>query len=378
MERLELLMPGSKVYFTDMHTGLDDSLLVKLERLVKKAGISEIDMDGRFVAIKVHFGEYGNLSFLRPNFSKVLADMVSENGGIPFLTDCNTLYVGRRKNAVEHLDTANINGFNPMTTGCQIIIGDGLKGTDDVEIPIDNGIYCRTAKIGRTVADADIIISLTHFKCHEITGFGGALKNLGMGCASRRGKMELHTSGKPMIRTDRCRGCGKCTRICAQSAISVTSGKASIDHGACVGCGRCIGVCSFDAIYVEMNGALNIVSRKIVEYAEAVIKDKPSFHVSIISDVTPYCDCHGENDVPVIPNLGMMASFDPVALDKACVDMAQTAPMIPGSRLDRNSNGSKPTDIFGCINPGTDCQVTFDHAVRIGFGSVEYEIVKVD
>ena len=337
-------MGSSKVYYTSMECKVGDSLLMKLERVMRAAGIGDIDMDHKFVAIKMHFGEYGNLSFLRPNYAKVVADIVREKGGYPFLTDCNTLYVGRRKHALEHMDTANLNGFGPMTTGCQIIIADGLKGTDDVEIPID-GQYVRSAKIGRAVADADVIISLSHFKCHEQTGFGGALKNLAMGCGSRRGKLEMHAAGKPSVDPDLCRSCRRCLGFCAESAITV-DGKAVIDQDRCVGCG-------------------------------SAVKDKPNFHVSIICDVSPYCDCHGENDMPVVPNVGILASFDPVALDRACIDLVQKQPMIPGSMLYRNRDGRKPDDIFRCVQPSTHWQSTFEHAERMGFGNPDYEIVEV-
>ena len=183
-------MEKAKVYFTDFRVQVGTSLLQKLRTLCLAAGFRRIDMDGKFVAIKMHFGELGNMAFLRPQYAKVLADLVKEQGGVPFLTDCNTLYPGSRKHALEHMDCANLNGFNPTTTGCQIIIGDGLKGTDDVEVPVKNGEYVKAAKIGRAVMDADVFISLAHFKGHEMTGFGGAIKNIGMGCGSRAGKME--------------------------------------------------------------------------------------------------------------------------------------------------------------------------------------------
>ena len=192
-------MEASTVYYTDFRCPVGTSLTEKLRRLCIAAGIKSIDMDGKFVAIKMHFGELGNLAFLRPNYAKVVADLCKEQGGQPFLTDCNTLYPGSRKNALEHLSCAQENGFWPMTTGCQIIIGDGLRGTDELEVPVPNGEYCKTAKIGRAIMDADIFISLTHFKGHEATGFGGAIKNIGMGCGSRAGKMEQHSSGKPAV-----------------------------------------------------------------------------------------------------------------------------------------------------------------------------------
>ncbi|MCL2148524.1 MAG: DUF362 domain-containing protein [Methanomassiliicoccaceae archaeon] len=369
-------MGTSKVYYTDMHTELQDSLIDKFGRLIDAAGIGEMGLDRKFVAIKTHFGELGNLAFLRPNYARAIADRVSGMGGVPFLTDCSTLYPGNRKNAVEHLCTAALNGFSPVSAGCQIIIGDGLKGTDDVEVPID-GEYVRTAKIGRAVCDADVLISLNHFKCHELTGFGGAVKNIGMGCASKRGKMELHSSGKPQASEKKCRACRKCLEACAQSAIAVGE-KASIDHALCVGCGKCIGMCPFDAISVEMDEANDIVCRKIVEYAAALMRGRPGFHVSVIADVSPFCDCHRENDIPIIPNAGMLASFDPVALDRACADIAQRQPMIAGSRLHKNSGGVKPGDIFACTHPGTRWQATFEHAERMGLGSSSYELIEME
>ena len=171
---------------------------------------------------------------------------------MPFLTDCNTLYPGSRKNALEHLDCANLNGFNTITTGCQIIIGDGLRGTDEVEVPVVNGEYCKTAFIGHAIMDADIFISLTHFKGHEATGFGGALKNIGMGCGSRAGKMQQHSSGKPAINEEVCRGCRRCAKECGSDAITYVNKKAVIDYDKCKGCGRCIGACSFDAVYLSL------------------------------------------------------------------------------------------------------------------------------
>ena len=153
-------MEASTVYYTDFRCPVGTSLTEKLRRLCIAAGIKSIDMDGKFVAIKMHFGELGNLAFLRPNYAKVVADLCREQGGQPFLTDCNTLYPGSRKNALEHLSCAQENGFWPMTTGCQIIIGDGLRGTDELEVPVPNGEYCKTAKIGRAIMDADIFIRI--------------------------------------------------------------------------------------------------------------------------------------------------------------------------------------------------------------------------
>lgn len=209
----------SKVFFTSFRCKPDEGPADKLKRLIKAAGFDRIDMDGKFAAIKMHFGELGNLSFLRPNYARAVVDMVKQQGGKPFLTDCNTLYPGSRKNAIEHLYCAWENGFTPLAAGCPVIIGDGLKGTDDIAVPVAGGEYVKEAKIGRAIMDADIFISLTHFKGHEMTGFGGAIKNTGMGCGSRAGKKDQHCNGKPIINDELCRGCKRCMRECANNGL---------------------------------------------------------------------------------------------------------------------------------------------------------------
>ena len=374
-------MEQSKVYFTDLRAKPGTNLLRKLQKLILNAGINEIDFEKKMVAIKLHFGEPGNLSFLRPNYAKVVADTVRGLGGIPFLTDCNTLYVGRRKNAVEHLDAAYENGFSPLTTGCQIIIGDGLKGTDDVEVPVEGGVYVKKAKIGRAVMDADVFISLTHFKGHEATGFGGALKNIGMGCGSRAGKMEQHSGGKPEVKQHKCVSCHMCARQCAHGAISFNEeNKASIDHNQCVGCGRCLGVCNFDAIHNPNDCANDELCAKIAEYSKAVLDGRPYFHISLVVDVSPYCDCHAENDLPILPDVGMFASFDPVALDQACADACMAQSPIPGSKLYDNMHEEHfcdHHDHFTNTFPETNWKACLEHAERIGLGTRSYELITV-
>lgn len=373
-------MEKSKVYFTDFRTRVGVSLTEKLQRLIKKAGITDIDMDGKFVAIKMHFGELGNLSYLRPNYAKAVADVVKECGGKPFLTDCNTLYLGSRKNALEHLDCANINGFNTITTGCQIIIGDGLRGTDDITVPVRNGEYCKEAYIGRAVMDADIFISLTHFKGHESTGFGGAIKNIGMGCGSRAGKMHQHNSGKPIVHDDLCRGCRRCAKECGSDAITYENGKAVINQDICKGCGRCIGACVFDAIENQNWNANEILGRKMAEYSQAVCDGRPTFHISLVRDISPNCDCHGENDAPILPDVGIFASFDPVALDQACVDACLHATPMPNSQLSDNladPHWHHHHDNFLDSNPNVRWKETLEHAEKIGLGTREYELIQM-
>ncbi len=374
-------MEKSKVYYTDLRARPGTSLPQKLEKLIRKAGIGDIDFDKKMVAIKIHFGEPGNLSYLRPNYAKVVADVVKSLGGSPFLTDCNTLYVGRRKNALDHLEAAYENGFSPFSTGCHVIIGDGLKGTDDIEVPVEGGELVKNAKIGRAVMDADVFITLSHFKGHELTGFGGCLKNVGMGCGSRAGKMEQHNSGKPTVDHSKCVGCRFCAKNCAHGAISFGQDhKATIDHSKCVGCGRCLGSCNYDAIHNDNDSAVDDLSKKIAEYSKAVLDGRPAFHINLVIDVSPYCDCHGENDLPIIPDVGMFASFDPVALDQACADACNRMAPIQGSLLDDNTHEEgfcDHHDHFKNTTPITDWKVCLEHAEKLGLGHREYEIVEV-
>ena len=372
-------MSASKVYFTNMRCKVGVSLLDKLDKLMMEAGIGQIDFNQKYVAIKVHFGEPGNLAFLRPNFAKVVADRVRSLGGKPFLTDSNTLYTGRRNNALAHLDAAFENGYSPLSTGCQNIIADGLKGTDDVEVPVEGGVYCKTAMIGRAVMDADVLISLTHFKGHEITGFGGAVKNIGMGSGSRAGKMVMHSAGKPEVEQAACVGCRVCSKYCAQSAISYedgAKGKAFIDREQCVGCGRCVGVCNFHAIHLADYNGTEDLNRKIVEYCKAVVSGRPHFHIGVANQISPYCDCHGENDAAVVPDIGMFASFDPVALDKACIDAVNAAPAVATSVLSERPHTHG--DHFTNIHPVTDWRTQIDHAEKIGLGTGKYELITVE
>ena len=375
-------MEKSKVYFTDFRTIANgDGLPTKLKKLIKKAGIADLDLEGKFVAIKMHFGELGNISYLRPNYARAVVDVVKELGGNPFLTDCNTLYPGRRKNALEHLYCTWENGFTPLTVGCPIIIGDGLKGTDEVEVPVVGGEYVKKAKIGRAVMDADVFISLNHFKGHEMTGFGGAIKNIGMGCGSRAGKCEQHISGRVKISQSKCRGCKRCLFMCANGGLEFDKEtmkmKVNVDN--CLGCGRCIASCSFDAIYSPDYHAPQLLNYKMAEYAKAVIDGRPHFHISLVQDISPNCDCHPENDAPILPNIGMFVSKDPLALDQACVDACLAATPLPGSQLyDRMQcpDFHDHHDHFTNSTPESEWKSCLEHAAKIGIGSREYELIK--
>ena len=335
---------SAKVYFSDMHVKMGDSMHKKFERLIVKAGIDQIDFKDKFVAVKLHFGEVGNMAFLRHQYARVLCDHIKGQGGKPFLTDCNTLYVGYRNNALNHLDAAYMNGYNPLCTGVHTIIADGLRGTDERDIPVPGGEYVKSAKIGAAVAEADIIISLTHFKGHIYAGFGGVLKNIGMGCGSKQGKMEMHSSGTPRISKRRCIGCGPT-----------------------------------ESIVPKWDEAKPVMNKKIAEYAKAVLAGKPSFHISMLTDVSPECDCDSGNDIPIIPDVGMFASFDPIALDQACVDAANQSPVVEGSAADkhREEENHQEHDVFKLVHPDTDWEAGLIHGEKIGLGRRAYEIIRV-
>lgn len=372
-------MKESEVYFTDMRCTPAVNLLKKMERIVRAAGFDEIDFNRKLTAIKVNFGEPGNLAYLRPNFASRIVKMVRDKGGIPFLTDSNTLYFGKRSNAPDHLEAAFSNGYNPLSTGCHVIIADGIKGTEyrDVEVNLE---FTDKAKIGAAIADADIIISLNHFKGHEQTGFGGALKNLGMGSASVGGKLFMHSGNPPEIFEKNCTGCRLCVINCAHDAVHMKEDKkAYIDKEKCTGCGQCVAVCQFDSARVVWSSGADILSMKIAEYAYAVVKGKPAMHINFIMDVSPDCDCWGHNDVPLVGNIGIAASSDPVAIDKACADLVLEAPVLAGSRIYEKDPGNnlKGADKFKISHPATDWNTALKHGEKINAGTMSYKLIKL-
>lgn len=386
---------ASKVYFTDLRTNPNANLLQKLERMVRQAGFEKIDFKDKFVAIKIHFGEFGNVAYVRPNYAAVIVKMIQQLGGKPFLTDSNTLYSGSRSNAVDHIHTAMVNGFNPIACGCDVIIADGLRGTDERIVDV-NGKYCPEPRIGAAIAEADIVISINHFKGHEMAGFGGAIKNLGMGSGSVAGKKDMHATAQPKIEGEKCIGCRICEKNCAHDAVHVKDlmpgesfdlptgrpkamRKAVIDYDKCVGCGQCVAICKSEAAVMNSQESGIILNYKIAEYTKAVLKDKPHFHVSFIMNVSPECDCWGHNDAAIIPDLGMAASFDPVALDQACAELVNSVPSLNTDNFLNEKRACLPhdTDKFHIMHPDTDWQTGLRYAEEIGIGTMEYEMVKV-
>jgi len=366
----------AKVYFTSMRTKPGKNMLEKLDVLLKRASIEKIDFQNKLTAIKIHFGEPGNLSYIRPNYAARVVQHIQSLGGKPFLTDCNTLYHGRRSNAVDHLQAAMENGFNRIAVNCDVVIADGLVGADAREIPI-NLKHVQQAKIGTAIADADIVVSLNHLKGHDMTGFGGALKNIGMGCGSRKGKLEMHSASKPKMVEENCVACGICIKNCPQKAIAFNDKhKAQINYDLCIGCGQCVAVCHYDAAQVVWDASADLASLRIAEYAYAVLQGKPHFHINFIMDISPNCDCWNSNDQAIAPNIGIAASFDPVALDRASVDLVNQAPVMENSAMSE-LNCKPGDDKFTALFPKTRWQTCLEHAEEIGLGTQSYQLVTV-
>lgn len=369
-------MAASPVYFTDLRTTVENNLCAKTGRLLECAGLADCVRPGDLTALKLHFGEAGNTAFIRPVFIRWIVDAVAALGAKPFLTDANTLYRGDRSDAVSHLVRALKHGFDCFGAGAPVIIADGLRGTDAAMIAFD-GAHFTELSIASAVMAADSIVNVSHFKGHELTGFGGALKNLGMGCASREGKMSQHATISPRIESGLCIVCGRCHAICPASAIRLTADTAAIDAEACIGCAECITVCPQDAIKINWNDDTRLFQEKMIEYAAGLQRAKQGkiLHVNFLMQISPACDCYGHADRAIVPDIGILASTDPVALDQASADMVNAQPGCPGSALARNTAAGK--DKFAGLYPEVDWGHQLDYARNLGVGQREYTLVRV-
>ncbi len=364
------------VFFMDFTASYKDNLVSKLKRLIDAAGLRERIKKRDLVALKLHFGELGNTAFIRPIYIRHIVDTVKAAGAMPFLTDANTLYAGSRGNTVDHLKTAIENGFAYSVVGAPLVIADGLRGKSETSVTI-NQKNCKEVYIATDIIEADALISIAHFKGHELTGFGGAIKNVGMGCASRRGKMDQHSDVAPKIKKKRCIGCGECARHCAQEAIYFVEEKAHIDPEKCVGCGECILVCEQGAVQIQWNQSIPRFLEYMVEYTSGVLKNKngKSLFINFINHVSPACDCPPYNDAPFVRDIGIAASTDPVALDQACVDLINNEAALPGSCLNHNQGAGE--DKFKGLYPKVDWPIQLEYAEEVGLGTRAYELVRI-
>ncbi|MCE5299934.1 MAG: DUF362 domain-containing protein [Spirochaetia bacterium] len=373
-------MPG-EVYFTRFGApGNDDSILNRLAKMFDRVGAGAIIKQNENVAVKAHFGEQGNVSFVSPLYYRTIVDRIKACGGNPFLTDTNTLYVGERNNAVKHLNTALRHGFAYATAGAPVMIADGLSGMDAVEVQI-NGDHVKKAKVASAIYWANAMIVVSHCKGHMMTAMGGAIKNLGMGCAARAGKQDQHSGNVPKFRTDNCTGCEECVAWCNFGALKIVDGRVINDPSKCAGCGECIPACRFDAIDSNWDTDLVRMNEKMAEYAAAAMNNKKNKAVffNFVLNVTPECDCMPSSDNYLVPDIGILASFDPVAIDKASVDLVNKASVIR-----ENVEGKEGFDLqyaekdkFRIAHPKLDWSVQLKHAEKMGLGSMDYEIIEV-
>jgi hypothetical protein len=367
---------SSSVFFIDFRADVQTNTMAKLAHLVRQAGIERVVQPRDLVAVKLHFGEMGNTAFIRPIYLRTLVATIKQAGGVPFLTDANTLYAGTRSDAPHHLTTAIQNGFAYAVVEAPLVIADGLRGNSETIVPVA-GRHFQQAYIGREIMAADALISVAHFKGHELSGFGGTLKNVGMGGASRKGKLAMHSTVSPQVKSEHCIGCGECVEHCSQHALALADEKAVIDPQRCIGCGECILMCANKAIEIAWNQEIPRFLEGMMEYAAAVIQAKPgkTLFVNFITDVSPACDCYAASDAPIVKNIGVLASTDPVAIDQASADLVNAEPALSNSTLAIHTAPGE--DKFKGLYPEVDWPLQLAYAEKLGLGRRQYELRKI-
>lgn len=354
----------SKVYLARMKAESEqDNLLNKIKKLFREAEFDNIINKGDFTAVKMHFGEYGNTTFIRPIFVRKIVECIKENQGKAFLTDTNTLYRGKRSNSIEHMENAYFHGFLPYVVDAPVIIADGITGKDFVSTEI-NKKNLKNAKIASSAYYANALIGVTHVTGHIGTGLAGSIKNIGMGLGSRAGKQVMHSDVKPNISKEKCEGCATCIKYCPANAIKIIAEKAEINHDICIGCAECTISCPYGAIKVNWDSSSEKLQEKIVEYAFGVLKDKIGKvgFFNFILDVTPSCDCPPWSDTFFVKNIGILASKDIVAIDQATGDLINQ---------EYNHN-----DRLKEIN-NIDWGIQLEYAQEIGLGNREYNLIEI-
>lgn len=342
---------GAKVHF------LPWGEIKNLSNFIEGTKLLEIIKEKEFVALKTHFGEVGNKGYVKPEYIKIIAKLVKEKRARPFLTDTNTIYHGKRNNGVEHLELAREHGFTLENIGVPVVIADGVSGQSYKEVAI-NGTHFKKVKIADAIIDVETIIAISHFKGHLLAGIGGAIKNLGMGCGARLGKFEMHSTLSPIISSKKCILCGKCIKICSHNALKIENKKLFLDKNICAGCGECIVACDKNAIDLTWNETGKSVQERLVEYALGAALKKRLICITFINHVTKDCDCMSKDEAPLIPDVGVMISDDPVAIDQAAVDMV---------------NKIAGKDLFREKHPRVSYEDQLIHAERIGLGRRSYE-----
>jgi len=366
----------STVYFSDMRAKYKENFVAKLGRLLETAGLDQTVKNRGLIAVKLHFGEIGNTAYIRPVFIRKVIECIKAVGGFPFLTDANTLYAGNRSDAPHHLVTAIQNGFAYSVVDAPVVIADGLRGKSESAVII-NKKHFKRVYIGTEIVQADSLISVAHFKGHELSGFAGTFKNVGMGCASRKGKMAQHADVAPKVKAKECVGCGECVEHCPVKAIALVADKAVIDDDKCIGCGECVIVCPNEAVKIQWNESVPLFMEKMVEYTSGVLKGKKgkALFINFITDVSPSCDCAPFNDAPIVRDIGVVASSDPVAIEQASADLVNQERALPGSCLEENTEAG--ADKFKGLYPKVDWEIQLDYAEKIKLGTRDYVLEKI-
>lgn len=365
--------PPAEVWFAPVRTTRKESLVARARKVLERAGLSDVVADGDLVAIKLHFGEEGNTGFVHPVFVREVVRAVRAAGGKPFLTDANTLYRGKRANAADHIACAIGNGFSFATVEAPIIIADGLDGRDAVEVPILGGKHFESVRIGSAAVHADALVVITHVKGHEATGMGGALKNVGMGLGCRSAKQRMHSDLRPEVTGEKCTACGRCVTWCPVGAIAIGPDRvAVIDQELCYGCGECVAACPSGAIAIQWKTEPDAIQEKIVEHAAGVLsgKEGKAIHLSFLTDITPDCDCWHFSDASVVPDIGVLASQDIVAIDQAACDLIAAVEGLPGTRGEGLEAGQEK---FAAVT-GVDPTWALRYAESLGLGSRTYHL----
>lgn len=370
---------ASEVFFWNLRTTRKAGYEARLRRLLKACGVPDIVQGGDLTAVKIHFGEAGVTGFVSPMWIRPMVLFLRKLGARPFLTDTATLYVGNRGEAVSHCLQAAAHGFDPLLLQAPVIIADGLKSQNQCVVPFA-GRHIQQAYLAGDILAADSMLTVTHFKGHELAGIGGCLKNMAMGCATRQGKMQQHGCLGPIVHTKKCKGCGTCVQVCAAKALDLDHDRRVVfEANRCVGCGACFHVCKQQCLEVDWRTDVAVFVERMMEYAAAVLqsrqRSRSCAHVSFVTQVTPQCDCVGYSDKPICPDIGVLASQDPVALDQACLDMVNRAEALHPSHLPA---GIKPgEDKFLAMHPHVPRSFGLEYAEKLGLGTRAYAIREI-
>lgn len=355
----------SRVYFAKVaESDTVDAVSDKLAHLIDESRVFNFLEDGETAAVKIHFGEEGNTGHVRPEHAGVVCRKIIAKGGKPFLVDTNTLYRGMRIDSAGHIKLARKHGFTKKACGAEVVVPDDTRKGNVSEVKIDSDFF-KSAKIASIFLKSDAIVSLAHFKGHIMTGFGGSLKNIGMGCASREGKLAQHSTVTPIVDVKKCKGCMACVKACPSDAIYSEGLRVVIDPAKCIGCATCIAVCANNAIEVDWESGGAELQEKMIDYASAVLSQKKGrlAFINFATRITKECDCLAKDDPSIIPDIGIFASRDPVSVDKACYDACV------------NASGGR--DIFRVVHPDRDASRQLKYAHKKGLGSLDYELIEL-